>query len=71
MKPSGIITLLSDFGLADPYVAMMKGVILSINPDAVLVDISHAIPVGRIVHGAEMIMDSYPFSQKELFISWL
>jgi S-adenosyl-L-methionine hydrolase (adenosine-forming) len=64
MKPSGIITLLTDFGLADPYVAMMKGVILSINPDAVLVDISHAIPVGRIVHGAEMIMDSYPFFPK-------
>jgi S-adenosyl-L-methionine hydrolase (adenosine-forming) len=61
MKPSGIITLLTDFGLADPYVAMMKGVILSINPDAILVDISHSIPVGRIAQGAEMIMDSYPF----------
>jgi|WetSurMetagenome_2_1015567.scaffolds.fasta_scaffold36716_2 S-adenosyl-L-methionine hydrolase (adenosine-forming) len=64
MKPSGIITLLTDFGLTDPYVAMMKGVILSINPDAILVDISHAIPVGRIAQGAEMIMDSYPFFPK-------
>jgi S-adenosyl-L-methionine hydrolase (adenosine-forming) len=64
MKPSGIITLLTDFGLSDPYVAMMKGVILSINPDAVLVDISHSIPVGRIVQGAEMIIDSYPFFPK-------
>jgi len=34
MKPSGIITLTTDFGLSDPYVAMMKGVILSINPSA-------------------------------------
>jgi S-adenosyl-L-methionine hydrolase (adenosine-forming) len=61
MKPSGIITLLTDFGLIDPYVAMMKGVILSINPHAVLVDISHSIPTGRIVQGAGMTRESYPF----------
>jgi S-adenosylmethionine hydrolase len=41
MKPSGIVTLTTDFGLSDPYVAMMKGVILSINPSAVLVDVTH------------------------------
>jgi hypothetical protein len=40
MKPSGIITLTTDFGLSDPYVAMMKGVILSINPSARLVDVT-------------------------------
>ena len=41
-----IITLLSDFGLRDPYVAEMKGVILSIlsiDPHAVLVDITHEV----------------------------
>jgi S-adenosyl-L-methionine hydrolase (adenosine-forming) len=64
MKPSCIITLLTDFGLADPYVAMMKGVILSINPEAVLVDISHSIPTGLIARGAEMIRESYPFFPK-------
>ena len=37
------ITLTSDFGLKDPYVAEMKGVILRINPNATIVDITHQI----------------------------
>jgi len=49
MKRSGIITLLTDFGLKDPYVAMIKGVILSINRDARVVDISHNIRAGSIL----------------------
>ena len=40
---SPIITLLTDFGLRDGYVACMKGVMLGICPDAKLVDISHLI----------------------------
>ncbi len=45
MQPaSGIITLLTDFGMRDAYVGAMKGVILSICEDAVIVDISHDIP---------------------------
>ncbi len=39
-----VITLLTDFGLADHFVGAMKGVILSANPHARLVDISHEIP---------------------------
>jgi S-adenosyl-L-methionine hydrolase (adenosine-forming) len=39
-----IITLLTDFGLQDGYVASMKGVILSICPEAILVDITHEAP---------------------------
>lgn len=38
-----IITLLSDFGLKDSYVAEMKGVILSTSPDTGIVDITHEI----------------------------
>jgi len=38
-----MITLTSDFGLKDPYVAEMKGVILTINPNATLIDITHEI----------------------------
>src|SRR5208283_5619528 len=38
-----MITLTSDFGLKDPYVAEMKGVILTINPKATLIDISHEV----------------------------
>ena len=38
-----IITLLTDFGRDSPYVAAMKGVMLSINPRATLVDLTHGI----------------------------
>jgi len=41
---SNIITLMTDFGLQDPYVGVMKGVILNINPKVQLVDLTHAIP---------------------------
>ena len=39
-----LITLTTDFGSASPYVAVMKGVILSINPAATILDLTHAIP---------------------------
>lgn len=42
MRP--LITLLSDFGTADGYVAEMKGVLYSMAPDARVVDLSHDIP---------------------------
>ena len=47
-----IITLLTDFGLRDHFVSAMKGVILSLNPDLTLVDISHLIPPQDIFSGA-------------------
>lgn len=61
MKPSGIITLVTDFGLTDPYVGMMKGVILSINPNARLVDISHQVRAGSILQAASLIRETFPF----------
>ena len=54
-----IITLLTDFGLRDPYVGIMKGVILSLNPDARIIDISHAVKAGSIIHGAGIIQETY------------
>jgi len=52
MKPNahgqGLITLTTDFGAADWFVGTMKGVILRINPRAILVDISHEIPAGDV-----------------------
>lgn len=41
-----IITLTTDFGEQDGYVAAMRGVILSLAPDITLVDVSHAITPG-------------------------
>jgi len=61
VKPSGIITLTTDFGLSDPYVAMMKGVILSINPSARLVDVTHQIATGAVSRAALLIRETFPY----------
>ncbi|MDA1051023.1 MAG: SAM-dependent chlorinase/fluorinase [Planctomycetota bacterium] len=50
--PPSIITLTTDFGRADTYVAQVKGVILSINPDAAIVDVTHEIPPQDIMRGS-------------------
>ncbi len=55
MTTVSIITLTTDFGTGSPYVAAMKGVILSINPAATLVDISHAVPAQDIRQGAVVL----------------
>lgn len=52
-----IITLTTDFGHDSPYVAAMKAVILSINPDARIVDITHSVPPQDIRHGAIVLDD--------------
>lgn len=49
MRP--LVTLLTDFGTADGYVAEMKGVILSAAPDAQLVDVSHDLPAQDVESG--------------------
>lgn len=52
------ITLLTDFGTADGYVAAMKGAIAEIAPSALIDDASHAIPPGDIV-GAALALKRY------------
>ncbi len=56
-----IITLLSDFGLRDPYVAEMKAVILSINPKVRIVDVSHKIEKFNIRMGAFVLASAIPY----------
>jgi S-adenosylmethionine hydrolase len=53
-----IITLTTDFGAGSAYAAAMKGVILSINPSAVLVDITHAVPPQDVRQGALVLDDT-------------
>jgi len=55
---SRIITLTTDFGCKDPFAAEVKGVILSINPDAVLIDITHSIEPQNIEEAAYVIGQS-------------
>jgi S-adenosylmethionine hydrolase len=61
VKPSGVVTLLTDFGLEDPYVCMMKGVILSVNPAARIIDISHHVTPGAISQAAQISQEAYPY----------
>ncbi len=60
-----VITLLTDFGLEDEYVGVMKGVVFSIYPHALVVDISHRIPPQHIAAAAAMIDASYRFFPEE------
>jgi S-adenosylmethionine hydrolase len=55
---SPIITLTTDFGLTGHYVAQMKGAILSINPAAQLIDITHAIGPQNVRQGAVAMRDA-------------
>jgi S-adenosylmethionine hydrolase len=50
-----VITLLTDFGTSDSYVAEVKAVLLDICRDAVLVDITHAVPQGDVRAGAYLL----------------
>jgi S-adenosylmethionine hydrolase len=55
-----LITLLTDFGYADYFVAAVKGVILTDNPLAQIVDITHDIPPQDVAAGAFTILAAYP-----------
>ncbi len=56
-----VITLCTDFGIADHYAGVMKGVILGINPDAVIIDITHSIPKFDVLTGALTLSSSYDY----------
>lgn len=56
-----LITLTTDFGMADGYVGVMKGVILGLNPDVAIVDLSHDIPPQAIADAAYVLRRSYEF----------
>jgi S-adenosylmethionine hydrolase len=48
-----LVAFLTDFGTRDHYVAVMKGVVLGINPDVTLVDLSHDLPPHDVVFAAQ------------------
>ncbi len=61
MEASGIITLTTDFGTRDPYAGIMKGMALTANPDAKIVDITHEIPPQDILNAAFTLMRAYAY----------
>jgi len=56
-----VITLSTDFGLDDPYVGVMKGVILGINPRVRLVDLTHALSHHFLLEAAFILNTSFPY----------
>ncbi len=61
MKKACIVTLTTDFGLQDPFVGIMKGVIYSISPGATLVDLSHEIERHHVEEALYTVQYAYPY----------
>ena len=59
--PLGLITLLTDFGDRDSFVASMKGVILTINPQATIVDLSHHVTPHSVEDAAYLLKSCYRY----------
>jgi len=62
---SPIITLTTDFGYDDAYVAAVKGAILNINPEANIVDVSHSIRSQDILQAAFILNAAYRYFPKQ------
>jgi S-adenosylmethionine hydrolase len=60
-----VVTLLSDFGLRDGYVAQMKGTILDLCPSAIITDISHDIDRHNIPMGSFVLETTAPYFPKD------
>ena len=60
-----VITITTDFGLTDGYVGAVKGVLLSICPDATLVDVTHLVPPQDVSTGALILRQAAPFFPPE------
>jgi S-adenosylmethionine hydrolase len=56
-----ILTLLTDFGLSDAYVAVMKGAIAQVNPHIQVIDITHQIPPQSVALARFQWMNAYPY----------
>ena len=64
MGSSGLITLTTDFGISDNYVGVMKGVVLGINPEASIVDISHHVSPQDVLEGAFVLATAVKYFPK-------
>jgi S-adenosylmethionine hydrolase len=60
-RGAALITLTTDFGLVDPFVGILKGVIASRAPGVVTIDITHGIPPQDVLAGALVLRHAVPF----------
>ena len=64
-----VITLMTDFGLRDHYVAAMKGVILSICPEARIADVTHEVSSYEVSEAAFLLSQTWSyFPQKTVHV---
>jgi S-adenosylmethionine hydrolase len=56
-----LVTLTTDFGTTDPFVGIMKGVILARTPEATIVDLSHGVPPQAVLAGALVLRHATPW----------
>lgn len=63
-KPSGIVTLITDFGHRGEYVGAMKGAILKVNPRCQIADITHAITPQNIPEASLILGNCYSYFPK-------
>ena len=61
MANRSIVTLTTDFGISDHFVGTIKGVILEINPEAEIIDISHSVQAFDVLDGALAIAQAYSY----------
>lgn len=59
------VALLTDFGHSDAFAGILKGVILSIHPEARIVDLCHGVPSRDIGHGAHVLETSLDYFPKQ------
>jgi putative phosphoesterase len=61
LEPCGQLTLLTDFGLQDHFIGVMKGVIREIAPQTDIVDISHLIQPQNVAQATRMLAEAAPY----------
>lgn len=61
MAEPRVVTFTTDFGLQDPFVGIMHGVVLHINPETRIVDVSHSVSSFNVLDGAWTIAQAYRF----------
>jgi len=59
--PCGLVTLLTDFGLSDPFVGVMKGALFREAPELRVIDLTHGIGPGAVAEGAFWLELSYRY----------
>ena len=58
---TALVALTTDFGLVDPWVGIMKGVIATRAPEARVVDVTHGIPPQNVLAGALVLRHAVPY----------